>query len=329
MQSAINDKIICLLCPRSCSLDKDEIGNCNARQRQGQDIVLLTKNKVCAIQIDPMEKKPLYNFYPSGKILSIGMAGCNLHCLNCQNSSISQNSAYHVPHRMLNPQGIVSLLKDQKLKHVAYTYTEPLVHYEYVYASAQKVREYGGTNVLVTAGYINPKPLEKLIECIDAVNLDIKFMHDSIYKKNCDVALKPILKTAEILYKNNIHLEVTHLIIPTLNDKEEDITAFVTFIKENLGKEIPVHFSAFSPQYKRMEIMPTPRETLDKACEIAKSFNLEYIYKGNMGGQSNTYCPSCNELLIERNRYQVSSINLYKNSCPKCKSRIYGVYNDQ
>ncbi len=329
MYTSSNNTIKCLLCPKACALKEEEIGNCNARQRQGQDIILLTENKPCSLCIDPMEKKPLYHFYPSEQILSLGMAGCNLHCLNCQNASISQVNAQKVPFTLLTPDNLVDVLKKYQLKHLAYTYTEPLVHYEYVYKCAQKVHEYGGTNSLVTAGYINSKPLKKLINYIDAVNLDIKFMENELYKQNCDVTLKTILQTAEILYSNNIHLEITNLVIPTLNDKEEDFAKLAKFIAENLGKEIPLHFSAFFPTYKRQNISATSSQILDKAVEIAKSYDLAYVYKGNVEGQSNTYCSSCQKLLIERQRFQVKSIHLNKGMCPSCQSKLYGEYNDK
>ncbi len=329
MQSTSINKVKCTLCPKVCSLKEGEIGNCNARQRQGQDIVLLTENKPCSLCVDPMEKKPFYHFYPSEAILSLGMAGCNLHCLNCQNASISQVNASAVAYKELDSKKLVEILKHNQLKHVAYTYTEPLVHYEYVYDCAKKVREYGGTNSLVTAGYINPKPLKKLINYIDAVNLDIKFMDNALYKANCDVTLKPILKTAEILYSNNIHLEITNLVIPTLNDKDEDFAKLAKFIAENLGKDIPLHFSAFFPTYKRQEISATSPKILQRAVEIAKSYDLAYVYKGNVEGQSNTYCPSCQKLLIGRQRFQVFAMSINKNTCPHCHTKIYGEYNDK
>ncbi len=314
------------MCPKTCALEENEIGDCNARQRKGKDIVLLTENKPCSIAIDPMEKKPLYHFYPAENILSLGMAGCNLHCKNCQNSAISQQCALNVPYRELFPEQLPEILKANKLKHVAYTYTEPLVAYEYVLNCAKHVREAQGKNVLVTAGYINSKPLKILLEYIDGINLDIKAIDDNFYRTNCDITLAPVLRNAEIIKKQNVHLEVTNLVLPTLNDSDKHFNDLAKFVKEHLGAETVLHFSAFFPTYKRKELIPTPLETLLRAKEIALSYGLHYVYIGNANVAAITTCPTCSNVLIERSRYIVTKNQLRNGTCSQCGTKIYGEF---
>ncbi len=330
MHKSKNNLKKCLLCPKLCSLQENEVGNCNARMRVGENIVLLTDNKPCSISIDPMEKKPLYHFFPGEPILSLGMAGCNLHCKNCQNSEISQTLATNIRSQTLLPEDLPKVLQMHNLKHVAYTYTEPLVAYEYVKKCSQKVKKYQdgkGTNTLVTAGYINTKPLKELLPFIDAINLDIKAMDDEFYQSNCDIRLKPVLRNAEIMRESGVHLEITNLVLPTMNDSDKHFELLSKFVVENLGKEVVLHFSAFFPTYKRKELPPTPLSTLKRAFEIAKSYGLENVYIGNANEPALTKCPSCTTLVIERERYMLKKNELIGGNCPNCNKKIYGVFN--
>ncbi len=318
----------CTLCPKVCKLAENEYGDCNARQRKNDKICLLTMDKPCSIAIDPMEKKPLYHFYPGEQILSLGMAGCNLHCKNCQNSSISQVRADRINSNYLTPENLIQLLNKYKLKHVAYTYTEPLVAYEYVKKCAEIVHEYGGKNVLVTAGYINTKPLKKLLPHIDGINLDIKGIDDKFYQENCRIRLAPVLRNAQIIKEMNVHLEVTNLVIPTLNDTDNHFELLSKFVSEKLGKETVLHFSAFFPTYQRKNIQPTPVATLERAEIIAKNFGLKHVYKGNVSVNSLTHCSECNKILIERERYIIKFNNIINGKCPHCQREVYGEYNN-
>ncbi len=317
----------CLICPKVCKLAENEIGNCNARQNKDNKIKLLSMNRPCSIAVDPMEKKPLYHFYPGENILSLGMAGCNLHCKNCQNSQISQTSPLSLPFQSLTAYDLPIILEKNKLRHVAYTYTEPLVAYEYVKNCSIAVKRTNGTNTLVTAGYINSKPLIELLPFIDAINLDIKAMDNEFYRTNCDITLAPVLRNAEIIKKTCIHLEITNLILPTLNDSDKHFELLSKFILEHLGKETVLHFSAFFPTYKRKELPPTPLSTLERAANIAKSFGLYNVYIGNAHVPALTLCPNCSTLLIERDRYLLKKISLDNGTCPHCHTKIYGVYN--
>ncbi len=320
--------IQCTLCPKACKLLENEYGDCNARQRINDKIELLTMDKPCSIAIDPMEKKPLYHFYPGEQILSLGMAGCTLHCKNCQNSSISQVRADSINSQYLPIENLIQLLEKYNLRHVAYTYTEPLVAYEYVKKCAEIVREYGGKNVLVTAGYINVKPLKELLPFIDGINLDIKGIDDKFYQENCGIELAPVLRNAEIIKEMNVHLEVTNLVIPTMNDTDSHFELLSQFVTEKLGKETVLHFSAFFPTYQRKNLQATPVETLQRAETIAKSYGLQNVYKGNVSVNSLTHCPECNNLLIERERYIIKSNTIKNGKCPHCQSEIYGEYNN-
>ncbi len=323
-----NQVIKCLLCPKICTLKEFEIGDCKARQNINGKVILLTDEKPCSVALDPMEKKPLYHFYPGENILSLGMTGCNLHCMNCQNSSISQDYPKNVKHIDFPPQKLIQTMQHYKLKHVAYTYTEPLVAYEYVKKCAKAVHNFGGTNTLVTAGYINSKPLKELLPYIDAVNLDIKAIDDNFYRNNCDITLAPVLRNAKIIKKSKVHLEVTNLLIPSLNDTDKHINDLVRFVCEELGNETVLHFSAFFPTYKRSNLYATPIELLQKAANIAKVYGMKYVYMGNTGINTHTHCPNCQTLLIERARYCIE-INTIKNgACPNCGQKIYGVYNN-
>ncbi len=324
-----NQATKCLLCPKTCQLNEFEIGDCKARQNINGRIILLTDDKPCSVALDPMEKKPLYHFYPGENILSLGLTGCNLHCMNCQNSAISQDYPQNVQQIDFGPQKLINTLQHYKLRHVAYTYTEPLVHYEYVKKCAQIVHKFNGTNTLITAGYINTKPLKELLPHIDAVNLDIKAIDDNFYRKNCDITLAPVLRNAKILRKANVHLEITNLLIPTLNDSDKHINDLVRFVCEELGNETVLHFSAFFPTYKRSNLYNTPIELLQKAANIAKIYGMKYVYIGNTGINTQTHCPNCQLLLIERARYRIEVYTMKNNTCPNCGTKIYGVYNDK
>ncbi len=322
-----SNKVKCLLCPNICELVENEIGKCNARQNKNNEICLLSMNKPCSIALDPMEKKPLYHFYPNENILSLGMAGCNLHCKNCQNSEISQKSPLELPFQNLYAKDLPAILHKNNLRHVAYTYTEPLVAYEYVKESAIAVKNANATNTLVTAGYINSKPLEELLHFIDAVNLDIKSMDDTFYRSNCKITLAPVLRNAEIIKKSGTHLEITNLVIPSLNDSDKDFELLAKFIAENLGKETVLHFSAFFPTYKLNNLPSTPLASLENAANIAKLFGLHNVYIGNANIPALTLCPHCSTILIERKRYAVTKNIIKQGKCPQCQTKIYGEYN--
>ena len=317
----------CDLCPRRCALLEGGRGVCRIRMNAGGTVVATTFGKPCAVHVDPMEKKPLFHFHPGESILSIGTAGCNLTCKNCQNAEISQGDPSELHTYSLPPDKLPELARREGCKHVAYTYTEPLVSYEYMLALCKIARSAGLSNVAVTAGYINEEPLARLLPFLDAVNLDIKAFNDDFYHKICGATLQPVLRAARQMYAAGVHLELTNLVIPTLNDSDTDIKKLCDWIVQTLGPQVPMHFSRFFPCHHLKDLPPTPKATLLRAREIAVASGLQYVYLGNIelpeGGT--TYCPSCKTPLIRRSGYTITE-NLLSSAarCPKCSTSIYG-----
>ncbi len=314
----------CGICPRACRLGEGQSGNCRARRNIGGRIVPLAYGRPCAVALDPIEKKPLFHFMPGAAALSIGTAGCNLHCLNCQNSDISQNSPENIPSEPLPPDALAALMRRTGAQSVAYTYNEPLVAFEYVLDCAKAVREAGGANVLVSAGYVNPRPLEELMPYLDAANIDLKTMSESACLANCGVHVDPVLATLRTLARSNVVLEVTNLVIPGFNDSDGDLDACCAFVADELGKDVPVHFSRFFPRHRMTDRPPTPLATLRRADEMAHAHGLHYVYCGNVEGEANTMCPSCGRRLIVRRGFDVISNVMVHDRCPDCGQVIYG-----
>ncbi|HDM08801.1 MAG TPA: AmmeMemoRadiSam system radical SAM enzyme, partial [Candidatus Omnitrophica bacterium] len=235
--------IQCQLCPKKCIINPGERGDCKIRFNLNGKLITLTYGHPCAIHIDPIEKKPLFHFYPGEKILSIATAGCNLHCKNCQNWQISQANPEDIPSYRLPPQDLVNLALKYNLSMLAYTYTEPLAYYEYTLDTSIMAKAYGLRNVLVTAGYLNREPLRKLYRYVDAANIDLKFFDDQMYRKITTARLKPVLDSLLLAKEMNVWLEITHLLIPTLNDDFKKIEEMCKWIVKNLGDDVPLHFS--------------------------------------------------------------------------------------
>ena len=317
------DKIRCELCPQNCLIAEGKVGFCGVRQNKNNKLFSLVYDKPCSINIDPIEKKPLYHFFPSETTFSIGTVGCNLSCLFCQNWEISKAKPDTFSIKTITAEQIVETAKEKGLKMIAYTYTEPTIFYEYMLDIARLAKKQGIKNVIVSNGFINEKPLKKLIKYIDAANIDLKSFDNEFYKKYCSGELEPILKTLKILKKNNIWLEITNLIIPSLNDNMKGIEEMCKWISKELGKEVPLHFSRFFPCYKMQNREPTPIETLEKAAEIARKY-LNYVYIGNVPVDNNTYCPKCGKELILRINY-TSKSNLEQGKC-FCKQEIPGIF---
>jgi pyruvate formate lyase activating enzyme len=312
------DKLRCLLCPKECLIAVGEKGFCHARKNIDGKLVALTYEECVSLALDPIEKKPLYHFHPGSRILSCAPKGCNLACRYCQNWSISQEDP---PTRHITSGEMIALALDRKSIGIAYTYSEPFIWYEYLLGTAKLAKEKGLVNVLVTNGYINPEPLEKLLPFIDAMNIDIKSLHDAFYREYCAATVAPVLKTARRA-KEACHVEITNLIIPTLNDKEEDLRRLIGWVKEKLGDNTPVHFSRYFPQY-RLNLPPTPVTTLRRAKELAEEV-LKYVYLGNIPDSSanTTYCPKCKEALIVRDGYSISEMHLEAKRCTYCGEEI-------
>lgn len=320
-------KTRCTICPKGCELPPGEAGDCRVRRNIDGNIECITYGRPCSIQIDPIEKKPLYHFLPGTQILSIGTAGCNLHCKQCQNASISQSC--YTANLQLQPYDAAKAALRKKCPAIAYTYTEPLVSYEYIRDCSRAGHELSVKNVLVTAAYINPEPLRNICRYVDAANVDLKSFSDDFYRKICDARLKPVLNALKIMKECGVFLEITNLIIPTLNDSENETKMLCGWIVENLGDSTPIHFSRFFPQYQLLHLPPTPEETIIRAREIAIESGLKFSYVGNLqdrAGES-TWCPECGTCLIERMGYQIGRNRINGGKCPECGTAIDGVWS--
>lgn len=320
--------LTCNLCPKHCRIAPGKRGDCKIRMNIDGKLRAVTYGHPCAVHMDPIEKKPMFHFKPGSDILSIATAGCNLHCQNCQNWEISQAMPEDVNVYDLPPEQLVAKASELKAPSIAYTYTEPLVYYEYTLDSARQAKEKGIKNILVSAGYINEEPLRKLLPFIDGANFDLKSMSDDFYRKICSASLKPVLKTLVTAMEMGVIIEITNLLIPGLNDSDQDIKKLVSWVKSNLGAEVPIHFSAFYPQYKMQNIPSTPPETLKKARDLALSENISYVYTGNISLKEgeDTFCSSCKKRLIKRRRYKVTENRINKGFCPDCGVKQYGLW---
>ncbi|HHW12877.1 MAG TPA: AmmeMemoRadiSam system radical SAM enzyme [Firmicutes bacterium] len=311
--------VLCTLCPQACRLYEGESGRCRGRVARGKKLYTVNYGRVSAVALDPVEKKPLYHFYPGSLVLSVGTVGCNLHCQFCQNWRIAHDEAAT---EQVSPEQLVALAveaREQGNIGLAYTYSEPLVWFEYILATARLAREQGLKNVLVTNGYLNPAPLKELLPYLDAVNLDLKGP-DAFYQKLCGGRLTPVRKTAEQL-AGRVHLEVTNLLIPGENDHQDAIEDLVVFLA-GLDRKIPLHFSRYYPQY-RLKIPPTPLATLEQAYRLARE-KLDYVYLGNVADPkySTTYCPRCGAVLVERLFYGVKLDGVKNGHCAACGEEV-------
>ena len=312
-----------------CLIEPGQSGECRVRINLDGVLRSVVYGFPCSVSpYDRVEKKPLFHFLPGTGILSIATVGCNLHCLNCQNWNISQANPEESTAAFLPPERLVQLAKRNQFLSIAYTYSDPIIYYEYTYDSAKLARKEGIRNVLVTAGYINPQPWQKLLEYVDAANIDLKFISDDLYRRICTGTLKPVQNSLVLAKASGVLVEVTNLVIPTLNDKPEQIRELARWIKANLGRETPLHFSGFYPRYKMKNLPPTSLQTLETAREIAISEGLDYVYIGNVRSTKgeNTYCPGCKITLIERKGYTILQNRLKDGRCPECNKEIYGVW---
>jgi pyruvate formate lyase activating enzyme len=312
-----DERIKCLLCPQGCVIREGKAGVCLVRKNSDGILYSLIYAEVASIANDPIEKKPLYHFYPGSYILSFGTYGCNLSCGFCQNWQLSQNVA---PTRTISPQAAVKLARQHNSLGIAYTYNEPFIWYEYVLDTAKLAHAEGLKNVLVTNGEVNREPLLEILPYIDAMNIDLKSIKDSFYRKECSGKLSPVLDTIQIAHEQ-CHVEVTNLIIPELNDTQEEIVQLIDWLAD-ISPEIPLHFSRYFPHH-RFNQSPTPTDTLFKARELAQQ-KLKFVYLGNLGGGefNHTYCPGCGKRVIKREGYSVPH-NLVKNGrCSLCDEPI-------
>ncbi len=278
-----NNKVQCDLCPKNCIISENKTGICNTRINLNGKLYSLTYEKPISISVDPIEKKPIFRFHPEENILSIGTIGCNFKCKFCQNFDISQSKAieYYDKIKTVSAEEIIRIAKEKNLKLIAFTYTEPTIFYEYMLDIAKLAKKERIECVIVSNGYINPKPLQKLCKYISAANIDLKSFDDNFYRNLCSANLAPVLESLKILKENNIHIEVTNLIIKGENDSLTDIEKLAIWIKDNLGENTPLHLSRAFPMYKMLDIISTPISTLQKAKKVCDKY-LNYVFLGNI-----------------------------------------------
>jgi len=318
----------CTLCPKSCWVGNHGRGYCEVRENVDGIYYTLVFGNPCAVHIDPIEKKPLFHFLPSTGALSLATAGCNIECKYCQNWHISQVTPEDTYNYDLPPRSVAELAEKEECASIAYTYTEPMVFYEYVLETSKLARKKGIRNVLVTNGFINPEPLEELCDYTDAANVDLKGFTEDFYNSMCAATLKDVLRSLKIYRERGVHLEITNLLIPKKNDDMQLIREMCTWIRNELGEGIPLHFSRFYPMYKLRNLHLTPVETLESARDVALETGLRYVYIGNVPGHSgeNTYCPSCGSLAVGRTGFLVYECNLNHGRCTSCNHPIPGVW---
>ncbi len=317
-------KVRCLLCPHNCVILPGKKGICRVRINDGGKLYSLVYGKPVAVHIDPIEKKPLFHFYPGSEVYSLATVGCNLRCMHCQNWSISQAEPESSSYREVSPDHIVNDAFSRGCKIIAYTYTEPTIFYEYAYDIAVCARQRDIKNVFVTNGFISPEPLRDIAPYIDAVNIDLKSMREGFYQRVCGGHLKPVLDSIKLYYELGVWVEITTLIIPGYNDSPEELEDIARFIA-GIDKNIPWHISRFYPNYKLEDISPTSTSIINRAVKIGKKVGLSYIYQGNVGTGENTFCPSCGQILILRTLFFVGENRVKDGRCPYCGERIAGV----
>jgi pyruvate formate lyase activating enzyme len=321
-------EIECRLCPRFCRLGDKERGYCGVRENQGGTYYTLVYGKACTLNIDPIEKKPFFHVLPGTMALSMATAGCNVNCKFCQNWEISQVRPEQVEHFDLSPEMAAAKAAEAGCPSIAYTYSEPTVFFEYMYDTALRARRRGVRSLVVTGGHINPEPLADLLAVVDAIKVDLKGFSEGFYKTYVRGDLKPVLETIRTAAKSKVWLEIVYLVIPTLNDRPEDIREMARWVSNTAGADIPVHFSRFHPMYLMKNLPPTPLSTLEAARETALGQGLRFVYIGNVPGHAaeSTYCPGCGQAAIRRVGYSIEAVRLKKGKCASCGTTIPGIW---
>ncbi len=320
-------RIQCDLCPRDCKLNEGQRGMCFVRQRVGEQMVLTTYGRSSGFCIDPIEKKPLNHFYPGTSVLSFGTAGCNLACKFCQNWDISKSREMDRLVDSASPEGIARAAQTAGAFSVAFTYNDPTIFTEYAMDTADACHALGIKTVAVTAGYIYPEPRRELYAKIDAANVDLKAFTEDFYRKVTASSLEPVKDTLRYLvHETDVWTEITTLLIPGHNDSDAELTQLAEWVGRDLGVDVPIHFSAFHPDYKMMDIPPTPISTLRRARSIALAAGLRYVYTGNVHDREGdaTLCPGCKTAVIERDWYEILGAKLDRGSCASCGTAIAG-----
>jgi pyruvate formate lyase activating enzyme len=318
----------CGICPRHCRVTDLERGYCGTRENHGDIYHTLVYGLPCSVNIDPIEKKPLFHFYPGTVAFSLATAGCNVNCKFCQNWDISQSRPEQTDNIDLPPKEVIAICRNQNVPTIAYTYSEPTIFYEYMYDIAELGQKDSIRSVMISGGYMETEPLKNLLPILNAVKVDLKSIREDYYKNIVGGELKPVLDRIIQIKKSGTWLELVNLIVPTLNDTPEEFRELANWVKTNLGTDTPLHFSRFYPQYLLKNLPPTPQKTMETAYQICRDTGLEYVYLGNLPGHpaESTYCPQCGKILIERRGYKIYQNNIKGNRCYNCQRVIPGLF---
>ena len=332
-EKTIGDGVVCYLCAHRCFIPSGRIGICKVRENRAGTLYTLVYDRVISLNIDPIEKKPLFHFLPGTPSYSIATVGCNFHCRFCQNWEISQFARERqgvILGESSSPASIARLALQSRCHTIAYTYTEPTIFFELAYATAEQATRAGLKNIFVTNGYMTPEALRMIQPYLHAANIDLKGFDDKRYRRVCGAKLQPVLDSIRLMKELGIWLEVTTLVIPGHNDSDEELRQMALFLKD-AGPEIPWHLSAFFPAYQMLEAEPTDRKTLLRAWEIGKAAGLRYVYCGNLPDivREDTYCYRCGKTLIQRMGFYVAFNWLDHGHCPSCQTAIEGVWDNK
>ena len=323
-----NKAVQCQLCPRQCVVAEGKRGHCRVRENRGGTYYTLVHSRVCTAHIDPIEKKPFFHVYPGALALSVATGGCNVNCKFCQNWEISQAAPEELRAQYFSPQQLAKIAQQNDCVTLAYTYSEPTVFYEYMSDAADFAHSQGIKSVVVSNGFIRQEPLRKLCERVDAIKVDLKAFSDKYYREVVNGELKPVLETLVTVRKQGRWLEIVYLVVPTLNDGDQEFRGVARWMKAELGADVPVHFTRFQPLYRLRNLPATPVATLERAKAIADAEGLHYVYLGNVPGHpaENTYCPKCRHLVVERAGFTITQLRLKNGKCQDCQHPIPGVW---
>jgi pyruvate formate lyase activating enzyme len=329
-QKLQNKKIKCKLCPRECVVGDRERGYCGVRENRGGTYYTLVHSRLCAMHVDPVEKKPLFHFLPGTNAFSVATAGCNVNCKFCQNWDLSQSRPEQVPSVHTPPQRVAELARQNGCPTIAYTYSEPVIFSEFLMDAADASHAAGVRSIVISNGYIQDEALKAAYGKMDAVKIDLKAFTESYYAKVVTGQLKPVLETLVTLRKMGKWTEIVYLVVPTLNDSDAEFRGLAQWVKTNLGVDVPLHFTQFHPEYLLKNLPITPVPTLERAKAIADAEGLHYVYIGNVPGHpaQHTYCPQCRRVLVERVGFIASKMLIRKDgSCPFCRHMIPGIWH--
>jgi pyruvate formate lyase activating enzyme len=330
LKKAHKDEIVkCLLCAHECVIKEGGRGKCRARINIGGELKSLVYGRPITSHIDPIEKKPFFHFMPGSLAFSMATSGCPLQCKFCQNWQISQSTPEDYSTVFIPPSDITGTAKINNVPVIAFTYNEPTVFTEYLLDIAKEGKKSGLKSVIISCGFMQEEPLKEMIGALDAIKIDLKGFSEDFYRNVSKAELKPVLRSIKQVAKAGRHLEIVNLVVPTLNDKEEDLKNLAKFVFDETGPDTPLHFTKFHPDYQLLNLAPTPLSTLENARNIAMDIGLRYVYVGNVPGHpgNHTYCPKCKKIVIERQGFFIKNNNLKNGKCSFCGEPVKGVWS--